>query len=177
MSLNNPCRLGPTRDAPAENREARSAGRSVADREITSLSWERCSGLGARCGDRTRSGRYGLYGLGDGDGEAKRFDLPMRLRSFAVALRVPIIHPCWSGSMPVFVEGAAEPLPSADIEMREPLRISDRSCGCRELHPRHATRRYSLIRPPARACLRTRYCSRSTGWGSGLRGAAACRER
>jgi hypothetical protein len=64
---------------------ARSAGRSVADREITSLSRERCSGLGARCGDRTRSGRYGLYGLGDADGEAKRFDLPTRLRSFAVA--------------------------------------------------------------------------------------------
>jgi transposase len=28
-------------------------------------------------------------------------------------------------------------------------------CGCREPHPRHATRRYSLIRPPTRACLRT----------------------
>ena len=30
------------------------------------------------------------------------------------------------------------------------------ACRCREPHPRHATRRYSLIRPPTRACLRTR---------------------
>jgi putative transposase len=43
--------------------------------------------------------------------------------------------------------------------------------------PRHATRRYSLIRPPARVCLRTRYCSRSTGSGSGFSGAAPCRKR
>ena len=50
-------------------------------------------------------------------------------------------------------------------------------CGCREPHPRHATRRYSLIRPPTRACLRTQYCSRSTGSGSGLSGAAPCRKR
>ena len=28
------------------------------------------------------------------------------------------------------------------------------ACGCREPRPRHATRRYSLIRPPTRACLR-----------------------
>jgi hypothetical protein len=28
--------------------------------------------------------------------------------------------------MPVFVEGAAEPVPSADIEVREPLGIGDR---------------------------------------------------
>jgi hypothetical protein len=40
-------------------------------------------------------------------------------------LRVPIIHPCWSGSMSVSVEGAAESVPSVDIEMRDPLRISD----------------------------------------------------
>jgi len=45
----------------------------------------------------------------------------------AMALWVPIIHPCWSGSMPVLVEGAAEPVPSADIEMRDLLRISNRS--------------------------------------------------
>lgn len=50
-------------------------------------------------------------------------------------------------------------------------------CGCRELHPRYTTRRYSLIKPPAAACLRTRYCSRLTGSGSGFSGAAACRER
>ena len=51
------------------------------------------------------------------------------------------------------------------------------ACECRKPHPRHPIRRYSLIRPPTRACLRTRYCSRSTGSGSGLSGAAACRER
>ena len=51
------------------------------------------------------------------------------------------------------------------------------ACGCREPHPRHATRRYSLIKPPTRACLRTRYCSRSTGSGSGFSGAAPCRKR
>ena len=50
-------------------------------------------------------------------------------------------------------------------------------CGCREIHPRYATTRYSLIRPPARACLRTRYCTRSTGSGSGFSGAALCRKR
>jgi len=41
-------------------------------------------------------------------------------------LWVPIIHPCWSGSMPVLVEGAAEPVPSADIQLRDPLRIGNR---------------------------------------------------
>jgi hypothetical protein len=41
-------------------------------------------------------------------------------------LLVPIIHPCWSGSMSVLVEGAAEPVPSADIEVRDPLRIGNR---------------------------------------------------
>jgi hypothetical protein len=30
------------------------------------------------------------------------------------------------------------------------------TCACRKPCPRHATRRYSLIRPPMRACLRTR---------------------
>ena len=39
---------------------------------------------------------------------------------------VPIIHPCWSGSMPVLVEGASEPVPSADIELRDPLTIGNR---------------------------------------------------
>ncbi len=42
------------------------------------------------------------------------------------ALWVPIIHPCWSGSMPVLVEGAAEPVPSADIQLRDPLTIGNR---------------------------------------------------
>ena len=40
-------------------------------------------------------------------------------------------------------------------------------CGCREPHPRHATRRYSLIRPPTRACLVTRYCGVDESWSCG----------
>src|ERR1035441_7946960 len=52
-----------------------------------------------------------------------------------------------------------------------------RHCACRKPRPGHATRRYSLIRPPARVCRRTRYWSRSTGSGSGFSGAAPCRER
>ncbi len=51
------------------------------------------------------------------------------------------------------------------------------NCGCRQSHPRHATRRYSLIVPPTRVCLRTRYCSRTTGCGSGFSGAAEWSER
>jgi len=39
----------------------------------------------------------------------------------ALILWVPIIRPCWSGSMPVFVEGAAQSVSSADIEVRDPL--------------------------------------------------------
>jgi hypothetical protein len=42
------------------------------------------------------------------------------------ALWVPVIHPCWSGCMSVFVEGAAEPASSADIEVRNLLRVSHR---------------------------------------------------
>jgi hypothetical protein len=60
---------------------------------------------------------------------------------------------------------------SAQVQVR---RIG---CGCRKPRPCHATRRYSLIRPPTRVCLRTRCCSRSTGSGSGFSGAAPCRER
>ena len=43
-----------------------------------------------------------------------------------VALWVPIIHSCLSGCMPVPMEGAAEPVSSADVEVREPLRIGHR---------------------------------------------------
>jgi hypothetical protein len=42
------------------------------------------------------------------------------------ALWVPIIHPCWSGGMPILVEGAPEPVPSADIQLRDPLTIGNR---------------------------------------------------
>lgn len=35
------------------------------------------------------------------------------------ALWVPIIRPCWLSGVPVLVEGAAEPVPSADIRSRE----------------------------------------------------------
>ena len=49
-----------------------------------------------------------------------------RLRVQRPTLWVPIIHPCWSGSMLVFVEDAAEPVPSPDIEVRESFRIGNR---------------------------------------------------
>jgi hypothetical protein len=52
-----------------------------------------------------------------------------------------------------------------------------RPCGCRQSHPRKATRRYSLIVPPTRVCLRTRYCPRMTGCGSGFSAAAEWSER
>jgi ATP-dependent Clp protease ATP-binding subunit ClpC len=55
--------------------------------------------------------------------------------------------------------------------------LIDEACGCRQSHPRHATRRYSLIVPPTRVCLRIRYCPRMTGCGSGFSGAAASSER
>ena len=42
------------------------------------------------------------------------------------AVWAPIIHPCWSDSMSVLVESAAESVSSADIEVRDPLRIGDR---------------------------------------------------
>src|SRR5450755_2200542 len=60
-------------------------------------------------------------------------------------------------------------------ENAEDEAVSD--CGCRKPRPGHATRRYSLIRPPTRACFRTRYWSRLTGSGSGFSGAAPCRDR
>jgi len=60
---------------------------------------------------------------------------------------------------------------------RTPWHPGGSACACRKVRPGHATRRYSLIRPPARVCLRTRYCSRSTGSGSGVSGAAPCSER
>jgi len=51
----------------------------------------------------------------------------MRLRKITfAAVWVPIIHPCWSGSVPVLVEGATEPVPSADIQLRDPFRIGNR---------------------------------------------------
>jgi hypothetical protein len=43
-----------------------------------------------------------------------------------VTLRVPIIHPCWSGGMLVLVESAAEPVLSSDVQARDPLGIGDR---------------------------------------------------
>jgi hypothetical protein len=54
-----------------------------------------------------------------------------------VAVWVPIIHPCWSGSMPVFVEDAAEAVVSADVQVRDLLRVGyrfgERAQGCRSL--------------------------------------------
>jgi hypothetical protein len=46
-------------------------------------------------------------------------------------------------------------------------RSATRTVGCRQSHPHRATRRYSLIVPPARICLRTRYCPRTGGCGGG----------
>jgi hypothetical protein len=42
------------------------------------------------------------------------------------ALWVPTIHPRWSGGISILVEGAAEPVPSAGTEARDPLRIGNR---------------------------------------------------
>ena len=44
-------------------------------------------------------------------------------------LWVPIIHPRWSGSMQVLVDGAAEPLPSADIMLDSKTRSHTVSWG------------------------------------------------
>ena len=41
-------------------------------------------------------------------------------------LWVPNIHPCWSGGVLVFAEDAAEPVPSSDVQARDPLGIGDR---------------------------------------------------
>jgi hypothetical protein len=50
-----------------------------------------------------------------------------RISSWKLAtVWVPIIHPCWSGGMLVFMEGAAEPVLSADIEVRDLLRVGHR---------------------------------------------------
>ena len=65
----------------------------------------------------------------------------------------------------------------AHFEAKRRLAKATWHCACRKPRPCHATRRYSLIRPPTPACFRTRYWSRSTGSGSGFSGAAPCRER
>ena len=51
--------------------------------------------------------------------------LPAWSRLGVIAVWVPIIHPCWSRGMLVLVEGAAEAVPSADIQLRDLLRIGD----------------------------------------------------
>jgi len=38
--------------------------------------------------------------------------------------------------------------------VQEVALVPDERCGCREPRPRHATRRYSLIMPSTRGCLR-----------------------
>ena len=116
-----------------------------------------------------------LIGLG-------RYDRPPPgVQSMLVAQEpvVVAVHPAHRlagrGSVPL---RALRDEPMVTLTRASKLRSTlETACECRKPHPRHAIRRYSLIRPPARACLRTRYCSRSTGSGSGLSGAAACRER
>ena len=46
--------------------------------------------------------------------------------SRAPTLWVPIIHPCWSGGMPVLVEDAAEAVASVDVEAGGSGRLGDR---------------------------------------------------
>ena len=65
-----------------------------------------------RCGQRHDASMCDWFGSGLGHGRK--------------TLWVPIIHPCCSGSMPVLVESAAEPVPSADTQLRDPLRIGNR---------------------------------------------------
>ena len=69
---------------------------------------------------RTRLGAVLTSSRWRGDRSADQFV------TAAVAPWVPVIHPCWSGGMPVLVEGAAEPVRSADIEARGPLWIGHR---------------------------------------------------
>ena len=47
-----------------------------ADRKIIRRKWARGSGPGPGVVIGPSQGRYGLYGLGDGDGEAEGLDLP-----------------------------------------------------------------------------------------------------
>jgi Winged helix-turn helix len=61
----------------------------------------------------------GLAGLAD----RPRSGWPALGRPGPWTLRVPTIHPCWSGSMLVFVKEATEPVSSADIHVRDPLRV------------------------------------------------------
>ena len=44
----------------------------------------------------------------------------------AIRQPVPIAHPCWSGRVLVFAEGAAEPVPSSDSQSRDLLGVGDR---------------------------------------------------
>jgi DDE superfamily endonuclease len=58
-----------------------------------------------------------------------------------------------------------------------PYSVIAAACTCRKPRPRHATRRYLLIRQAVWVCLRMRCRSRSTGSGSGFSGAAASSDR
>src|SRR5690348_11145657 len=57
----------------------------------------------------------------------------------------------WSGRS-ALTESISGPPVSVTVRTRSPAVFSS-SCACRQSHPRHATRRYSLIVPPARVCL------------------------
>jgi hypothetical protein len=71
----------------------------------------------------------GVVELPQPDNQAVR-ELEQEVVSLVVV--VPIIHPCWSGSVPVLVEGAAEPVSFADIQLRDPLRMGKKPTWCRQ---------------------------------------------
>ena len=63
---------------------------------------------------------YKLVDLANAEGVSTRAPIS------SSALSVPIIHPCWSGGMPVLVEHSAEAVASADVEAGGGGRLGDR---------------------------------------------------
>ena len=94
-----------------------------------------------------------------------------RARVKAATPKAAVLSPSCS------TEGTGQTTAGGPASHRDGSGCADRDCACRKPRPRHAIRRYSLIRHVVRACLWTRYRSRSTGTGSGLSGAAASRDR
>jgi hypothetical protein len=118
-----------------------------------------------RCPGAARAHLAGVDGVPPGADDLHPGRPPRRNR---------VIEPPMQGEAEGHLQRLALPGDSAEaMQPNESQRHSPAChCGCREPHPRHATRRYSLIRPPTRACLGAQYCSRSIGSGSGFSGAA-----